>query len=79
MNLDRTFCASPVHRPDCDRQITAEISAALDKAGKSKRVSVAYFCSEPEEICGLHNAGPRTMSTEGTMPYSDETSTGEAR
>jgi len=48
MNLDRAFCASITHKPDCDRQITPEVKAALKRAGKENWVSTAYFCSKPE-------------------------------
>lgn len=48
MNLDRTFCASAVHKPDCDRQITPEVEAAMKRSGKPY-YSMAYFCGEPEK------------------------------
>lgn len=47
MNLDRTWCASPTHKPDCDRQITPEVEAAMKRCGK-ENYSVAFFCGEPE-------------------------------
>jgi hypothetical protein len=47
MNHDRTFCASATHKPDCDRQITPDVEAAMKRANK-QWVSMAYFCGEPE-------------------------------
>lgn len=53
MNLDKTFCASPTHKPDCDRQITPAIEAALKRCGKEKWISMAYFCGgEPKAATG---------------------------
>ena len=49
MNLDRTWCASTEHNADCDRQITPEVSAAMDRCHKTY-ISMAYFCKKPEQI-----------------------------
>jgi hypothetical protein len=49
VNFDQTFCASKVHKPECDRRITPEVLKAA-KADKREYFWQAYLCDEPEPL-----------------------------
>lgn len=49
MNVDKTFCASPDCKNDCDRKMDDKQKQFI-KGHPWYPVSYAYFCGEPEKM-----------------------------